>query len=74
MKWIAPPSSSGCIRFRAAVRANLEQWITNTNSMSFIVCEENQLLDGQPKVLVKCTACDEAKYGVEITGLWSRRL
>lgn len=46
--------------------------MTNSNSMSFVICEENQLLDGQPKVLSRCTACDEAKYGVEITGLWSR--
>ena len=40
--------------------------------MTFVVCEEAQLLDGQPRVLSTCTACDEAKYGIEITGLWSR--
>ncbi|KAK4337374.1 hypothetical protein RND71_043331 [Anisodus tanguticus] len=56
---------------KAAVRS-LEYWLTNQNSMSFVICEENQALDGQPKILSRCTACDEAKYGVILTGLWSR--
>lgn len=56
---------------RATVRWK-EEWYGNSESLSYSLCEESHGLDGQPPLLRHCGACDEAKYELTFTGLWSR--
>ncbi|KAK9875779.1 hypothetical protein WA026_009571 [Henosepilachna vigintioctopunctata] len=71
--WIAPPTNSGCVAFRATVAESKENWYGEEGSLTKVLCEspsENE--DEQPAVLERCCACEEAKYELVFEGLWTR--
>ncbi|XP_044749130.1 spondin-1-like [Coccinella septempunctata] len=71
--WIAPPTGSGCVAFRATVVENKESWFSEDGLLTKIMCEEaSENEDLQPVVLEECCACDEAKYELVFEGLWTR--
>ncbi|XP_045480553.1 spondin-1-like isoform X2 [Harmonia axyridis] len=71
--WIAPPTGSGCVAFRATVVESKESWFSEDGLLTKIMCEEvSENEDVQPEVLDDCCACDEAKYELVFEGLWTR--
>ncbi|VDD87724.1 unnamed protein product [Enterobius vermicularis] len=73
--WRAPFSSdAGCVIFRATVITSKQTWYADDGPLTKKFC----LQEGYKKVEVvddpnvPCCACDEAKYDLEFTGLWSK--
>lgn len=51
--------------FKATVVESPEVWFSEDGSLTKILCEESQdNQDLQPNILMRCCACDEAKYEV----------
>ncbi|RWS10095.1 spondin-1-like isoform X3, partial [Dinothrombium tinctorium] len=71
--WLAPPTGSGCVVFKATVVENKDTWYMDEQGLTKVLCEEEvESLDEQPEVLDECCACEEAKYEVIFEGLWSK--
>ncbi|XP_076324156.1 spondin-1-like isoform X2 [Tachypleus tridentatus] len=71
--WTAPPSSSGCVVFKATILEFRDVWYMDDGGLTKELCEEEQeIRNGQSEVIDDCCACDEAKYEVVFEGLWSR--
>ncbi|KAL3266974.1 hypothetical protein HHI36_011123 [Cryptolaemus montrouzieri] len=71
--WIAPPTGSGCIAFRATVVETRENWFSDDGSLTKVLCEElSENENVQPPILDECCACEEAKYELVFEGLWTR--
>ncbi|XP_050438956.1 spondin-1 isoform X2 [Adelges cooleyi] len=71
--WVAPPSGSGCILFRATIVEYRDVWYMDDEQLSKRICEEsNESNDDNSNVVYECCACDEAKFELTFEGLWSR--
>ncbi|KAL0881151.1 hypothetical protein ABMA27_002269 [Loxostege sticticalis] len=71
--WQAPPSGSGCVTLRAMVAESSNIWFEDGSPLTLRVCEDTR----QPDDLslqsnYNCQVCDEAKYEISFTGIWSR--
>ncbi|XP_022251017.1 spondin-1-like isoform X2 [Limulus polyphemus] len=71
--WTAPPSSSGCVVFKATILEFRDVWYMDDGGLTKELCEEEQeIRNSQSEIIEDCCACDEAKYEVVFEGLWSR--
>ncbi|KAJ8721297.1 hypothetical protein PYW07_002072 [Mythimna separata] len=71
--WQAPPSGNGCVNLRAMVAINDEVWYEDGAPLTQKVCEDlRQPDDVAPQLNYECGICDEAKYELAFTGIWSR--
>ncbi|XP_039751355.1 spondin-1-like isoform X2 [Pararge aegeria] len=71
--WQAPQSGNGCITLRAMVVENEDVWFEDGAPLTQILCEDmRQPDDVTPKLNYECQICDEAKYELSFTGIWSR--
>ncbi|XP_047507486.1 spondin-1-like isoform X1 [Pieris napi] len=71
--WHAPASGNGCVTLRAMVAENKESWYEDGGPLSLYLCEDmRQPDDITPQVNYDCGICDEAKYEITFTGIWSR--
>ncbi|CAG4949333.1 unnamed protein product [Colias eurytheme] len=71
--WQAPPSGNGCVTLRAMVAENEEEWYEDGAPLSLKLCEDmRQPDDVTPQLNYECDICDEAKYEISFTGIWSR--
>ncbi|XP_048480528.1 spondin-1-like [Plutella xylostella] len=71
--WQAPPSNSGCVTLRAMVAENENVWYEDGGPLTARICEDVQQPDDvTPQLNYECSVCDEAKYEVSFTGIWSR--
>ncbi|XP_035433996.2 spondin-1 isoform X1 [Spodoptera frugiperda] len=71
--WQAPPSGNGCVTLRAMVAINDEVWYEDGVPLTQKVCEDlSQPDDVAPQLNLECGICDEAKYELSFTGIWSR--
>lgn len=61
--WRAPPSGSGCVIFTAMVLENNVRWYAEDGALSKSVCESTSE-EVESLNLIRCCACDEAKYSV----------
>lgn len=58
---------------RALIIFSDDSWYMDDGSLSKEFCEQqSESLDGQPDILDKCCACNEAKYEIIFEGLWSK--
>ncbi|KAL1455525.1 hypothetical protein WDU94_009614, partial [Cyamophila willieti] len=72
VQYIAPPSRSGCVVFKASVVEQKDQWYQDEGPLSLILCEDSENKLGSSASNSFCCACDEAKYEMAFEGLWSR--
>ncbi|KAJ0175797.1 hypothetical protein K1T71_008956 [Dendrolimus kikuchii] len=71
--WQAPSSGSGCVTLRAMVVENDELWYEDGTPLTKRLCEDlRQPDDIAPQINEDCQICDEAKYELSFTGIWSR--
>lgn len=71
--WQAPPSGNGCVTLRSMVAENENSWYEDGAPLSIRLCEDmRQPDDITPQLNYECEICDEAKYEVTFTGIWSR--
>ncbi|XP_047019490.1 spondin-1-like isoform X1 [Helicoverpa zea] len=71
--WQAPASGNGCVTLRAMVAVNDEVWYEDGAPLTQKVCEDlRQPDDVAPQLNYECGICDEAKYELTFTGIWSR--
>lgn len=71
--WQAPPSGNGCVTLRAMVVENDEIWYEDGMPLTKKLCEDlRQPDDVAPQINENCQICDEAKYEITFTGIWSR--
>ncbi|KAM3963610.1 spondin-1 [Aphomia sociella] len=71
--WQAPPSGSGCVTLRAMVAENEDLWFEDGSPLTQKICEDlRQPDDISPQLNYECNICDEAKYEISFTGIWSR--
>ncbi|XP_028030325.1 spondin-1-like isoform X4 [Bombyx mandarina] len=71
--WQAPPTGHGCVTLRAVVVENDEQWFEDGAPLTQKICEDlRQPDDMSPLINYDCQICDEAKYEISFTGVWSR--
>ncbi|CAG9785777.1 unnamed protein product [Diatraea saccharalis] len=71
--WQAPSSGNGCVTLRAMVAENENVWFEDGGPLTLKVCEDmRQPDDVSPQFNDECTICDEAKYEISFTGIWSR--
>ncbi|CAK1540723.1 unnamed protein product [Leptosia nina] len=71
--WQAPSSGNGCVTLRAMVSENKETWYEDGSPLSLKLCEDmRQPDDVTPQLNYDCQICDEAKYEITFTGVWSR--
>ncbi|XP_034827310.1 spondin-1-like isoform X2 [Maniola hyperantus] len=71
--WQAPQSGNGCITLRAMVVENEDVWFEDGAPLTQILCEDmRQPDDVTPQLNYECQICDEAKYELTFTGIWSR--
>ncbi|XP_050528675.1 spondin-1 isoform X2 [Daktulosphaira vitifoliae] len=71
--WVAPPSGSGCIIFKAIIVEYRDIWYSDDDQLSKKICEENnESNDENSNVVYECCACDEAKFELTFEGMWSR--
>lgn len=71
--WLAPPSGNGCVTLRAMVVENDEMWFEDGAPLTQKLCEDlRQPDDIAPAINSNCDICDEAKYELSFTGVWSR--
>ncbi|KAJ8730585.1 hypothetical protein PYW08_001998 [Mythimna loreyi] len=71
--WQAPTSGNGCVTLRAMVAINDEVWYEDGDPLTQKVCEDlRQPDDVAPQLNYECGICDEAKYELAFTGIWSR--
>ncbi|KAH9644110.1 hypothetical protein HF086_015440 [Spodoptera exigua] len=71
--WQAPSSGNGCVTLRAMVAINDEVWYEDGVPLTQKVCEDlRQPDDVAPQLNLECGICDEAKYELTFTGIWSR--
>ncbi|OQR73585.1 spondin-1-like, partial [Tropilaelaps mercedesae] len=72
VRWVAPPSGSGCIVFKASVVEEAQRWYADEGELSRELCQDFENTDDQGEIMEHCCACEEAKYEVAFEGLWSR--
>ncbi|XP_063359764.1 spondin-1-like isoform X1 [Cydia amplana] len=73
--WEAPPAGSGCVTIRAMVAESQEVWFEDGAPLTRKLCEDmRQPDDVSPNLNYECNICDEAKYQVTFTGIWSRNI
>ncbi|RVE51860.1 hypothetical protein evm_003480 [Chilo suppressalis] len=71
--WQAPSSGNGCVTLRAMVAENENMWFEDGGPLTLKVCEDmRQPDDVTPQLNYECQICDEAKYEISFTGIWSR--
>ncbi|CAH2108584.1 unnamed protein product [Euphydryas editha] len=71
--WQAPPSGNGCVTLRAMVVERQDLWYEDGSPLSLRLCEDmHQPDDVTPQLNHDCDICDEAKYELTFTGIWSR--
>ncbi|XP_072938962.1 spondin-1-like isoform X2 [Epargyreus clarus] len=71
--WQAPESGNGCVILRAMVAENEEVWFQDGSPLTQRLCEDmSQPDDVTPILNFDCQTCDEAKYELTFTGIWSR--
>ncbi|XP_026732554.1 spondin-1-like isoform X2 [Trichoplusia ni] len=71
--WQAPSSGNGCVTLRAMVAVNNEVWFEDGGPLTQKLCEDmRQPDDVAPQLNYECGVCDEAKYELTFTGIWSR--
>ncbi|OWR40793.1 f-spondin [Danaus plexippus plexippus] len=71
--WQAPPPNSGCVTLHAMVSETQDIWFDSGAPLSQRLCEDmRQSDDVTPQLNYNCNICDEAKYEVCFTGIWSR--
>ncbi|XP_055331541.1 spondin-1-like isoform X2 [Paramacrobiotus metropolitanus] len=72
--WRAPKFGSGCIQLRATVIEYKNIWYQEEGGLVKELCEEEQA-DQQhsvpPTSAFDCCACDDAKYELLFSGIWS---
>ncbi|PAV72247.1 hypothetical protein WR25_00064 isoform A [Diploscapter pachys] len=74
MIWKAPSVASSCVVFKASVIETKYIWYSEEGQLTNKFC----LQEGYQKVVpnddatTECCACDQAKYELEFTGLWSK--
>lgn len=68
--WTAPPSGSGCVRFRASVVEHKDVWYLDSEYLDIEFCEDEQdTADNKRVINEPCCACEEAKYEVYIENI-----
>ncbi|XP_059055555.1 spondin-1-like [Achroia grisella] len=71
--WQAPPTGNGCVTLRAMVAENEDLWYEDGSPLTMKICEDlRQPDDVSPRLNYECQICDEAKYEISFTGIWSR--
>ncbi|CAH0714706.1 unnamed protein product, partial [Brenthis ino] len=71
--WQAPPSGNGCVTLRAMVAETESTWYEDGGPLSLRLCEDTRAPDDvTPLLNYQCSICDEAKYELTFTGIWSR--
>ncbi|XP_013176956.1 PREDICTED: spondin-1-like isoform X1 [Papilio xuthus] len=71
--WQAPESGNGCVTLRAMVVETDEVWFEDGPPLTQRLCEDmRQPDDVTPQLNYDCQICDEAKYEIAFTGIWSR--
>ncbi|CAH2076961.1 unnamed protein product, partial [Iphiclides podalirius] len=71
--WQAPESGNGCVTLRAMVVESEEVWYEDGPPLVHQLCEDTrQPDDATPQFNYDCQICDEAKYEIGFTGIWSR--
>ncbi|XP_050668667.1 spondin-1-like isoform X2 [Leptidea sinapis] len=71
--WQAPASGNGCVTLRAMVAENKDTWYEDGSPLTLRMCEDmRQPDDVTPQLNYECQICDEAKYELTFTGIWSR--
>ncbi|XP_041986401.1 spondin-1-like isoform X2 [Aricia agestis] len=71
--WQAPSTNNGCVTLRAMVVENEDVWYEDGSPLTQKICEDlRQPDDISPKFNYDCKICNEAKYEVSFTGIWSR--
>ncbi|KAJ2950194.1 hypothetical protein O0L34_g11554 [Tuta absoluta] len=71
--WTAPSSGSGCVTIHAMVAINDVVWFEGGSPLTQRLCEDtNQPDDISPVINTECSICEDAKYEVSFTGIWSR--
>ncbi|XP_023955114.2 spondin-1-like isoform X2 [Bicyclus anynana] len=71
--WQAPQSGNGCVTLRAMVIESDDVWFEDGAPLTQILCEDmRQPDDVTPQLNYECQICDEAKYEIAFTGIWSR--
>ncbi|XP_068632877.1 spondin-1-like [Battus philenor] len=71
--WQAPESGNGCVTLRAMVVESDETWYEDGPPLTQRLCEDmRQPDDITPQLNYECQTCDEAKYEIKFTGIWSR--
>ncbi|XP_031762782.2 spondin-1-like isoform X2 [Galleria mellonella] len=71
--WQAPPTGNGCVTLRAMVAENEDLWFEDGSPLTMRICEDlRQPDDVSPQLNYECQICDEAKYEISFTGIWSR--
>ncbi|KAI5633909.1 hypothetical protein NE865_13371 [Phthorimaea operculella] len=71
--WTAPSSGSGCVTLLAMVAINDVVWFEGGGALMQRICEDSsQPDDVSPVINMECSICEDAKYEVSFTGIWSR--
>ncbi|XP_049868342.1 spondin-2-like isoform X2 [Pectinophora gossypiella] len=71
--WQAPMSGNGCVTLRAMVAENEAVWFEDGAPLTLRLCEDlSQPDDIAPVINNECSVCEEAKYEISFTGIWSR--
>ncbi|CAK1600684.1 unnamed protein product [Parnassius mnemosyne] len=71
--WQAPESGNGCVTLRAMVIETTEVWFEDGPPLTQQLCEDTRQPDDvTPQLNYNCQICDEAKYEITFTGIWSR--
>ncbi|XP_047530626.1 spondin-1-like isoform X1 [Vanessa atalanta] len=71
--WQAPPSGNGCVTLRAMVVEHEDVWYEDGSPLSQRLCEDLRQPDDVTQQLnYDCDICDDAKYELTFTGMWSR--